>query len=783
MSDSPTTRALHRWEIAGLIAFSVIVLTIPLSLLRRSPTASANAEALPDFVGSAACRDCHQIAFERWLGSDHDLAMAEATEETVRGDFDDAEFTHLGITSRFYRREAGFYVWTEGPGGEIAEFEVTHTFGHDPLQQYLARFPNGRLQALSIAWDTLRERWFHLYPDQDIPPDDWLHWTRNAQNWNGMCAECHSTNLRKGYDPTTESYTTTWSDIDVGCEACHGPGSRHVAWASIQPMARPEMADFGLVSSTRDIEPEQLVELCAPCHSRRAELGDYDHTALQLLDHMLPSLLREGLYHADGQILDEVYVYGSFVQSKMYARDVSCWDCHDSHSLELLREGNELCFQCHQPEVYDSSDHHFHKKIHQGKASDGALCVKCHMPEQPYMVIDWRADHSFRVPRPELSIEVGTPNACSQGGCHDDRPLRWSADAYRKWYGQARRPHFGTTFAAARAGDPGVADQLIRIVESTLQPPMVRATALELLQRYPSSEAAANATRAALSADDALIRHTAVSSIVVGDSSDRAELLAPLLSDPVKAVRLSALSQLAGASRETLKSYQQSAFDQALEEYLDAAAYSLDFAHSGLNLGNLHAKLGQRLEAERYYRLALKIDDLFYPAKLNLAVLLSGQGRNSEAAVLLREVLEAFPDNVDAAYSLGLLRVEMGDAEEGLRLLRRASELMPRDARVHYNLGLLLQQLGRVDEARLELDTASALEPTNLEFLYALADHYLKRGQLDAALEIADRMIAAHPEEQVGHEVKAYIERARADVGDPDARGVKPAPTGHWKAP
>jgi predicted CXXCH cytochrome family protein len=754
---------LRRWEVAGLVALVVIVVAIPLSLLQQPAARGATPDDTPAFVGGAACRDCHQAAYDEWRGSDHDLAMAEANEETVLGDFDDAEFTNAGVTSRFSKRGDEYIVWTEGPNGEMGEFEVAYTFGHDPLQQYLVPFPGGRLQALSIAWDTEQERWFQLYPDQEIPPDDWLHWTRNGQNWNGMCAECHSTNLRKNHDPDSETYDTTWSEIDVSCEACHGPGSRHVAWARVQPMARPDIEDYGLVVSTLGIGPVELVELCAPCHSRRAELGDYDHTGLQLLDHMIPSLLREGLYHADGQTLEEVYVYGSFLQSKMYVRGVTCSDCHDSHSLGLKFEGNELCLQCHQREVYDTSDHHFHKKVHEGRPSDGALCVKCHMVERPYMVIDWRADHSFRLPRPDLTLEVGTPNACSQGGCHDDRPERWSEEAHRKWYGLARRPHYGTTFTAARAGQPAAEGELIRLAENTLQPAIARATALELLEGYPSSEATA-ALRTALFADDPLIRHTAVRSLLVPDPAERAALLGPLLSDPVKAVRLAALSHLAGVPLDLLKSYQRAAFDRAFAEYRDAMAHSLDFASSGMNLGNLYANLGLQNEAERFYRLALKIDDLFYPAKMNLAVLLSGQGRNQEAESLLRGVVDAYPDNHQAAYSLALLLVEMGRPDEGLEWLRAAAAGMPDNPRVHYNLGLLLQQSGRVDEAERELRTAVDLDPDTFDFLYALADHYLKRGRLDEALGLAERMIAAHPEERIGHEIKAFVERTLDQV-------------------
>jgi len=754
---------LGSWQRLALGSALAIVLSVPLYVLvERGPRAGgAQVEGAATFVGRESCRPCHESAFNDWEGSDHDKAMAEATEQTVLGDFDDAVFEHRGVTSRFYRRDGKHFVHTEGPGGEMGEFEIAYTFGVEPLQQYLVPFPNGRLQALSLAWDTERERWFQLYPDADIPPDDWLHWTRPAQTWNGMCAECHSTNLRKGYDPETDAFDTTWSEIDVSCEACHGPGSRHVDWADIPPMARPDLDDYGLVVSTREMTSPQQVELCAPCHSRRSELGDYDHTRVALLDNQLPALLREGLYHADGQILGEVYVWGSFVQSKMFHNDVRCGDCHNVHSLSLHHEGNALCLQCHRADAYDTYDHHFHQKVHEGRPSDGALCVKCHMPEQPYMVVDWRADHSLRIPRPDLSQELGTPNACTQAGCHDNKPLEWSVEAFRKWYGIARRPHYGTLLAAGREGRPEARDDLIRLAGNALYPTLVRATALSLLQRYPGVETTA-ALRRTLLDDEALLRHTAVQSLAVPDAEERVSLLAPLLFDSNKAVRLAALSQLAGTPEAMFKSYQLDAYREVLDEYVETMEYSLDFAFAGMNLGNLHTRLGQPQQAEAYYRRAIAIDDLFAPAKVNLAVLLSGQGRNGEAEELLRQVVEAHPDNHDAAYLLGLLLVELQQPEAALQVLERSAEGAPRNPRIRYNLGLLLQSMGRDPEAEEALRSALELEPHNPDYLFALADHYVKRGRFAEALPLAERLIEVVPEIEVGHQLKAYIEATLA---------------------
>ena len=689
-----TADPLARWRLIGIAATAIIVLVPPAWLLfEREATQPTPAKAT--FVGRETCRPCHQTAYESWLGSDHDLAMAEADETSVLGDFDDVEFISHGVTSRFWREDGRYMVSTEGPDGEIGEFEITYTFGHDPLQQYLIPFPGGRLQCLNIAWDRDRGEWFDLNPDSKVPPDDWLHWTRAAQTWNAMCAECHSTNLKKSFNPTTKTYHTTWSEIDVSCEACHGPASEHVAWAEIQPMARPEVKNYALVIDTSSISSQELVELCAPCHSRRTEMGDWDHTRLALLDSQIPSLLAEGLYFADGQILEEDYVWGSFMQSKMYHNDVRCSDCHDVHSLQLKLEGNALCGQCHRADVYDTPEHHFHKKIYQGKPSDGALCVKCHMPERTYMVIDERADHSIRIPRPDLSQTIGTPNACSQGGCHDDKPLSWSVDAFTKWYGVAKKPHYGTTLAAGREGKPEALPELVRMAGDELYPAIVRATALTLLVSYPGPESTA-AFSLALADKEALVRYTAVDSVIAQSEDQLVELVAPLLLDPLKAVRMQAAVRLADAPKELLKPYQREALAQALAEYKKAMAYSLDFSFAGHNLGNLYARLGDTGEAEKYYREAIAIDDLFYPAKVNLAVVLNSQGRNDEAEALLREVLEAFPAQHDVEYSLGLLLAEMGRYAEAEFWLARAAEGMPDHPGARRNLQAIREYLDQV---------------------------------------------------------------------------------------
>ena len=764
---------MFRWKLIGIIATIVIILSFPLYLLKMKYIATLagdlSEEGQATFVGSLKCRDCHRKAFDQWQNSHHDLAMDVADDKTVLGDFDNAVFESHGVTSRFYRREGKFFVYTQGPDGDMGEHEITHTFGWTPLQQYLVPFPGGRFQCLPIAWDTEKKEWYDLNPDEPVDPGDWLYWTNAGQNWNGMCAECHSTNLKKNYDIHSDTYETTWSDIDVGCEACHGPGSRHLAWAEMPDMARPRLENYALMVKTSGLGSRALVELCAPCHSRRAALGDYTHAEPDLLDSLLPSLLTEALYFPDGQILDEVYVYGSFTQSRMYHRDVRCSDCHDVHSVKLHKKGNELCLQCHRAGEYDTKAHHFHKKKgEEGKpilsatgevlfeVGTGSDCVQCHMPGRVYMGIDYRVDHSLRNPRPDLSPAMGTPNACNR--CHIDKTDKWSDDFITKWYGPGRRPHYGNVLEAGRKASPHAHEDLVKLAGDPLYPVIVRATALSLLTAYPG-EKTVQAFETALMDDEALIRWTALNNIYLPDRTEQVERLIPLLYDPVLAVRMEAAYRLTEEPARQLTAEEKKVFQSALDEFERSMQYSGDFASGRYNLGNLYVALDRPEQAIRNYRAAIKIDDLFYPAKVNLAMLHNARGDQDQAEILLREVVAMHPEEYQVAYSLGLLLAEKEQYDEAAQFLNSAAKGLPGHPRVHYNLGLVLQRLQRDPEAETALMKARELAPENLDCLNALADYYFKRGKFREAKKLAEEMIAAHPDNPIGYDWMKMIER------------------------
>lgn len=751
------------WEWAALVAVIIILLSPFLYFKRDSYRVAPIPETAIHFVGSKKCASCHQVYFEKWQDSHHDLAMDTATEETVLGNFNNSTYKdpHNQVTSRFFKKDNRFFVDTEGPDGTMATFEITHTFGVFPLQQYLVPFAGGRLQCLNIAWDSRDNKWYRLPPYEVEGHDDWLHWTKGAQTWNGMCAECHSTNVVKNYDIESDSYNTTWFEINVGCESCHGPGSKHMTWGERPAMARPEIDNYGLEVVTGDVSNRQQIAICAPCHSRRFQLNDNLHRSGDILDTMVPSLLEPGLYYPDGQIHDEVYVYGSFVQSKMYHHDVRCSDCHDVHSLQLHKEGNDLCLQCHRAAEYDRYEHHFHKREFEGKPSDGHLCVKCHMPGRYYMGVDYRPDHSLRIPRPDLSLTLETPNSCSANECHADKSLQWVNEKYSQWYGETRKPHYGEILAEARKGVPEAADKLRTLAQDTLMPVIVRATALSLLRDYPG-EASLGVFTAALEDQDSLIRYTAIRSLEHLDNQTKLKLIAPKLYDQVKGIRLEAASALASVPKEQIKIDDRQAFAKGLDEYRKAMLYNSDFAPQRYNLGNLAASLGETSEAVSHYTEAIRIDEQFFPAKVNLAMLHNRNGNNKEAEILLREVVERDPQLYEVAYSLGLLLAEMEEFEDAATMLGNAADGMAAYSRPRYNQALALLKLERYQEGEKALLQALQLEPENREYFSTLANLYLSFRMTGRASQLATDILQSVPGHPDALELLRVLEDTQA---------------------
>lgn len=765
--DRPTATATRRWTNRASAVTAVAIVALGalvgarygrqlLGDLRAPPKV-----ATASFVGSNTCVSCHTPQFADWTKSQHRVAMAEANKQNVLGDFNATQFTYAGITTEFLRRDGKFIARTEGPDGKVADFEVKYTFGVGPLQQYLIELSGGRLQALSIAWDTRSknqngQRWFHLYPNERVTAKDELHWTRPSQNWNFMCADCHSTGLRKNYDPKTDRFQTTWSEISVGCEACHGPGSLHLKWAAggrrrtdsttglthrldeRRGVAWIANAATGNSARSHPRTGNREIETCAQCHSRRSQIADGYEAGKPFLDYYRPALLSRPLYHADGQQRDEVYTWGSFLQSRMYARGVTCSDCHNPHSGKLRAEGNAVCASCHLPTKYETPSHLRHQP-----SSAGATCVGCHMPATNYMVIDPRRDHSLRVPRPDLSVTLGTPNACTS--CHTNRDARWAAARVSEWYGpvkpSATHERVARTFAAADADVLDGQAFLRALAADSTQSAIARATAFAELN-LPSSFGALATLSQGLKDPNPLVRLGALQSVERFPIESRLTLAEPLLTDSVKSIRIEAARLLASLPPQQLSLERQKAFRRASDEFIETQRYNADRAEARVNLGSFLAERGEMAGAELEFRSAIRIAPSSIPAYVNLADVYRALGRDSDGERVLRDALGSAPQSGPLHYALGLALTRLNRSDTALREFARAAGLEPGNARFAYVHAVALHSSGKVDAAIAQLKTALTTHPANPEILSALAKFYAARGDNAQAERYRDQLRA-----------------------------------------
>ncbi|MND69046.1 Beta-barrel assembly-enhancing protease [compost metagenome] len=724
--------------------------------LPRTEPPPPQAVAQPaSMVQEGQCAGCHVQQARDWQGSHHQLAMQEASEASVLGDFDDASFKDDKETTRFFRKDGGFWVNTPGADGKAADFRVAYAFGVAPLQQYLIEVPGGRLQALGLAWDVEKRAWFHLYPGQGVDFKDPLHWSRPQQNANFMCVECHTTGFKRNYDPANDRFASQWNSLGVGCQACHGPASKHLEWAANGREATN--AGFALDLARADALTE--VESCARCHSRRAPLGDGYHSDRRLMDDYLPSALTRELYELDGKIKEEVFEYGAFSQSKMFAKGVRCSNCHNPHSTALKAPGNGVCLQCHNPagkpsvegidgkglkaKNYDAPEHHHHV---QGQA--GAQCVDCHMPGKFFMVNDYRHDHGFTLPNPARALRLGTADACL--GCHQDQPGDKVAEQFRLWYGETKpaAPRYDESLWLIRNGMPGASRALFQQLESKDLPAIRRATLLAELPAYPSERALKAAARD-LANPAPQVREAAIKAVAaLVPPEQRRNLLAPLLSDPLRAVRIAAAFELLGMRATGLGNYEKS-WDKAIEEY-EAVQLSLqERAEANLNLAMLYQANGRSAMVEPHLRAALQRDPAFLPALVSLVQWLDGNFRWEEGRALLDQGLKEHPQSGLLQHANGLMLVRKGDLPAALKAFAEAVRLEPQNSQYDYVYAVALHDSGQLEEASHRLEELLERDPANRQARLALIGYWREAGQIQKVQALLAELEQQNPDDPV----------------------------------
>ncbi len=654
------------------------------------------------FIGSESCKSCHQKEFSDWEGSYHDLAMQVADSVSVLGNFDNKTIVFKKIKSTFFKKGNAFYVNTQGHDGNYDDFKIEYAFGVTPLQQYLIKFDNGEYQCLTTAWDSKNNKWFSLLqPSIDINHDDRLHWTGSAMSWNMMCADCHSTNVHKNYDSKTDTYDTTFSLINVSCESCHGAASKHEAYYQDPP----KKGTPPIMYMHTEMESTELVDKCARCHSRRSQLTEYFDYKGDFMDHYVPSLLVNGLYELDGQIDDEVYVYGSFVQSKMYHEGVACNDCHDVHSLKLKKQGNNLCMTCHEPS-YNTEEHHFHTLN-----SKGAQCINCHMTGKTYMGNDFRRDHSFRVPRPDQSVKYNTPNACT--GCHTDKPDEWASKVIIEKFGSERADHFSDYLLKGYYEDPSAFEILMA---NHKYPDIARATAINMYGSQPLSSEQLSRLTLYLRDSSALVRNEVVVSLEPYQNEVIAKYIAPMLKDSLRMVRISA-ARYFNMSNQDVAAIEN--YKSADKEFLTALHLNADFSSGQHQIALYYQSKGNEEAAIKAYKRAIEIDGYNNRPRMNLALIYYNQGLTKKSENLYLKVIEKEPEFSYTYYMLGLLYNELGDNTKALEYLKLATEKLPFNQNAYYNYALKLQGIGNYAASIVVLERGLKHAPFNERLLYA----------------------------------------------------------------
>lgn len=610
---------------------------------------SAAAQTSPNYVGSEACAPCHADQSAAWEGSHHAWAWTEPNAENILADFNGTAFEGGGLSAQF-SAEDGYRISVTEPDGRITDYPVHSVVGVAPLQQYLLETEPGRLQSFDVVWDTEKGGWFHLYPDQTLAPDDALHWTGPYKNWNARCAECHATGYEKAYDPREDIYRSTQAEIGVGCEACHGPGSAHLDWAAGQAINDPALSSTGFTLEF-SLGAAAQIDGCGGCHSRREPFGDASPLpGTPYHDSYRLSTLRPGLYHSDGQILDEVYVLGSFLQSKMHQAGVACTDCHDPHTAQRKAEGNAVCTSCHAPEgdtrfpvawgIYDDPSHHFHPA-----GSAGAACKSCHMIERIYMGNDGRRDHSFRIPRPDLAAETGAPDACTD--CHQDQTASWAADEIAERFGAAERdpPHYGRLLSAGRARPEVEAAALAALAIYDTAPGIVRASALDLLAPV-ATPALADSLASLLSDADPLVRAAAIPMQRAADPGDFLARLLPLTDDPLATVRIAAARNLLDVPQGQLSEADRAKLSRAMDDWRESIAAKLDFPETHMVLGGAALTMRNFPAAQAAFGEAARRDPQRVEAWVMAIRLALAQGQTQQARAIWEAASRANPSDL-----------------------------------------------------------------------------------------------------------------------------------------
>lgn len=713
---------------------------------------------LPDYISSATCENCHLEQAAAWKKSDHSWAWRDVSEDNVLGNFDNAKFEHQGIETSFLTDDGGYWIETMDAQQALQRYQIKYVIGVRPLQQYVIELEKGHLQVLDIAWDTEGNQWFMLFPEHENNiPGNALHWSGVYKNWNGRCAECHATNYQKNYSPGTRSFSSNWSEIGVTCQGCHGPGEAHVKWAerpglfSVNQYA--DIKENGLFQQKQGYFSSLEMEICASCHSRRTAFSSSSPIpGSPFTDHYDLASLRQDLYHSDGQIKDEVYVIGSFLQSKMYKKGVTCSDCHNPHSGKVKIQGNGLCTQCHNgldekrfsgllTKNYDDKSHHQH-----GELSAGSLCVSCHMPQTTYMQVDRRRDHKFAIPSPENSITLGAPNACNQ--CHTDRDESWAANALRNWYPDGNKKLDGDFARVFHESDSkGVQKssyaELMKIALSKTQSTMVRISAMERLRNYQGTIDWKRLLRL-LKNEDVLIRAATAKLFQSAPPSIRVQNVISLLDDDSKLVRLAAVRSFMNLPPNAIPKKYVQAIRSAMGEYQSSLLANADHPNTQMALAGLALSFQNTPASKAAIKEALALDPQLTDGWIMLAQINMAEKRPDLVNETMEKALDELSNSSEILHFFGNYLASQRQFDKAQGLYKKAISISDENRIIKSDYAAILSQMGKNDQA-IEILNLLIEEEKNPRFMFLLSNAQLQSGDRDGARKTVLKLLSIDP--------------------------------------
>ncbi|MDO6560742.1 multiheme c-type cytochrome [Paraglaciecola chathamensis] len=728
----------------------------PSSATNKATSKTASKIEVPHYIGAQACQSCHQSEFAQWQQSDHFKAMQDATKDSVLGDFADTDVEFHNIKTRFFVENGHYKITTNNKQNKVQTFDVPYTFGFYPLQQYLVDVGEGKLQAFNIAWDSRSkeeggQRWFHLQPIEKITSEHPFFWQRHFQNWNSRCADCHTTNLKRNFEPKTNSFDTQFSEVNVACESCHGPAEQHVKLAKSDSLNKdnsgfsqllPAVKNFAFSPNNpiahADSKPNNSeINVCARCHSLRTPLShpfsvaDAKQPQQSFVDDNRLEWIRAPFYNVNGSINEEVFVAGSFMQSKMQHAGVTCSNCHNAHTGKVKIQGNGLCLQCHQAETFNSPEHHHHTP-----QTGGAMCVNCHMPEKTYMGVDDRRDHSFTIPDISFHTASSEPQACL--ACHDKEDKHWRAASQKVWGSNAKVNTWQTARQHVQVGAPQGLVEAIAFIQDPSNSRLRQASLLADLNQYRSQQGVDIAIEN-LESDNTLLRRAAVESLNILSPQARWQVLSPKLSDPSKSVRFE-MANLLMDSVGQLSRADKAKLMPLLDEYREMLKLNADSPITQLAIGNLNLNLGDLAGAEQAYLTAYKIEPSYIPVLIQISEFYRQQGQDEKGAGYLAKALKVEPNNAHANHALGLFKIrqkQYGAALVNLKIAAHSGEAIPSFA---YIYAVALDHQGHTNVAITELEHAHQSWPDEIEVLNALISYLKKSGKPEKAKQYESKL-------------------------------------------